>query len=79
MIQVLVRNTSFKFQTPTEQSVYVNISVRAGHEAVETVYLMNNEDQPFFFQFEEDSCHSAGFAAHLGVSPMSATIPAKSQ
>lgn len=50
-----------------------------GHEAVETVYLLNNEDQPFFFQFEEDSCHSAGFAAHLGVSPMSATIPAKSR
>lgn len=46
---------------------------------METVYLLNNEDQPFFFQFEEDSCHSAGFAAHLGVSPMSATIPAKSR
>lgn len=55
------------------------LSVFPGHEAVETVYLLNNEDQPFSFQFEEDSCHSAGFAAHLGVSPMSATIPAKSR
>ncbi|KAK3085440.1 hypothetical protein FSP39_003318 [Pinctada imbricata] len=50
-----------------------------GHEAIETVYLLNNEDQPFFFQFDEDSCHSAGFSAHLGVNPMSATVPARSK
>ncbi|XP_052816168.1 hydrocephalus-inducing protein homolog isoform X2 [Mya arenaria] len=49
-----------------------------GHEAVETVYLMNNEDQPFHFNFEEDSTHSAGYSAQLYVEPMAGQIPPNS-
>ncbi|XP_069113582.1 hydrocephalus-inducing protein homolog isoform X2 [Argopecten irradians] len=50
-----------------------------GHQAVERVYLINQEDQPFSFSFEEDSCHSAGYSDHLRVEPMSGNIPAKSR
>ena len=51
----------------------------SGHEAMETVYLMNNEDQPFHFNFDEDSTHSAGYSAQLYVEPMAGQIPAKSR
>ncbi|KAL3860158.1 hypothetical protein ACJMK2_010318 [Sinanodonta woodiana] len=45
-----------------------------GHEAKESVNLINNEDQPMYFSFVEDSCHSAGYSAHLFVEPMNGTI-----
>lgn len=51
----------------------------SGHEAIETVYLMNNEEEPFHFAFEEDSCHSAGYSAHLKVHPMNGVLPPKSR
>ncbi|XP_013405663.1 hydrocephalus-inducing protein [Lingula anatina] len=45
-----------------------------GHEAIETVYMLNNEDTAFKFDFVEESCHSAGYASHLRVEPMSGWI-----
>lgn len=50
-----------------------------GREAVETVYLINNENLPFNFHFLEDSCHSEGYASHLVVEPMAGQIPPKSR
>ena len=56
--------------------VYVCVT---GREAMETVYLINNESTPFGFHFVEDSCHSEGYASHLVVEPMSGQIPPKSR
>ncbi|XP_070194710.1 hydrocephalus-inducing protein homolog isoform X4 [Littorina saxatilis] len=50
-----------------------------GREAMETVYLINNENMPFNYHFVEDSCHSEGYASHLIVQPISGQIPAKSR
>lgn len=50
-----------------------------GHEAKETVWLINNENQSFHFNFDEDSTHSAGYSAHLFVEPMAGTLPARSK
>ncbi|XP_052229341.1 hydrocephalus-inducing protein homolog isoform X3 [Dreissena polymorpha] len=49
-----------------------------GHQADETVYLINNEDQPFNFYFDDDSRHSAGYSAELSVFPMAGQIAPKS-
>lgn len=54
-------------------------STITGHKAEETVYLINNEEQPFFFSFKKDSCNSAGYSNFLTVEPMYATIPPKSR
>ena len=51
----------------------------SGREAMETVYLINNESTPFPFHFVEDSLHSEGYASHLIVEPKSGSIPAKSR
>lgn len=50
-----------------------------GHEAVETVYMVNNEAQPFNFSFEESSFFSAGYKDKLVVSPVTGVIPANSR
>ncbi|XP_053402100.1 hydrocephalus-inducing protein homolog isoform X11 [Mercenaria mercenaria] len=50
-----------------------------GHEAKETVWLINNENQSFHFNFDEDSTHSAGYSAHLFVEPMAGQLPPKSK
>ncbi|KAK7505819.1 hypothetical protein BaRGS_00003090 [Batillaria attramentaria] len=50
-----------------------------GREAMETVYLINNENLPFNFHFVEDSCHSEGYASHIVVEPMFGQIPPKSR
>jgi hydrocephalus-inducing protein len=50
-----------------------------GHEAKETVLLINNENQSFHFNFDEDSTHSAGYSAHLFVEPMAGVLPPKSK
>ena len=46
-----------------------------GHEACETVYMVNNETQPFSFSFEDTSFFSAGYKDKLTVSPISGVIP----
>lgn len=46
---------------------------------METVWLINNENQSFHFSFDEDSTHSAGYSAQLYVEPMAGNIPAKSK
>ena len=68
----LVRN-------PEDQFSHNEAQFTTGHEAKETVWLINNEDQSFHFNFNEDSTHSAGYSAHLFVEPMAATIPPKSK
>lgn len=49
-----------------------------GHQAKDTVRLVNNEHIPFSFQFNEKSFHAEGLGASLGVSPVSGTIPPNS-
>ena len=50
-----------------------------GHEAVETVYMVNNESQPFNFNFEESSFFSAGYKDRLRVQPTSGVIQPQSR
>ena len=50
-----------------------------GHQATESVYIINNEDEAFTYILEPDSCHSAGFSAHINVEPMTGIIPPKSR
>lgn len=50
-----------------------------GHEAMETVYMVNNETQPFNFNFEESSFFSAGYKDKLRVLPSSGVIPPQSR
>ncbi|GFS07093.1 hydrocephalus-inducing protein-like [Elysia marginata] len=50
-----------------------------GREAVETVFLTNNEDSHFNFSFAPDSCYSEGYASHLTVEPMQGQIPPKTR
>ncbi|XP_071173399.1 hydrocephalus-inducing protein homolog isoform X10 [Mytilus edulis] len=50
-----------------------------GHAATESVYIINNEDEAFSYVMEQDSCHSAGFSAHIQVEPMTGIIPPKSR
>ena len=50
-----------------------------GHEALEVVRMVNAEDQPFSFAFDEASCHSAGYEASLRIEPLTNTIPPKSR
>jgi len=50
-----------------------------GHEACETVYLVNNEDQPFNFAFEDSSFFSAGHKDRLKVLPATGSVPPMSK
>ena len=50
-----------------------------GHEAVETVYMVNHENQPFNFNFEESSFFSPGYKDRLRVYPSSGVIPPESR
>lgn len=52
-------------------------SLLIGHEAVETVYITNNEQTPFQFSFAESSCYAAGYSANLTVEPMTGTLQPK--
>ncbi|XP_074055255.1 hydrocephalus-inducing protein homolog isoform X3 [Macrotis lagotis] len=54
-------------------------SILMGHEARETVHMINNEDQDFSFAFEESSCFSEGYLNNLIVKPMEGIIPAMSR
>ena len=54
------------------------MSLVSGHEAMETVYLMNDKGQAFHFSIDEDSTHSADYSTQLSVEPMAGRIPAKS-
>ncbi|XP_044515296.1 hydrocephalus-inducing protein homolog [Gracilinanus agilis] len=54
-------------------------SILIGHEARETAYIINNEDQNFSFAFEEGSCFSEGYINNLVVKPMEGIVPAKSR
>ncbi|XP_068943597.1 hydrocephalus-inducing protein homolog [Petaurus breviceps papuanus] len=54
-------------------------SILMGHEARETVHMINNEDQDFSFAFEESSCFSEGYINNLIVKPMEGMIPAMSR
>ena len=60
-------------------SSWINSSCIAGHEAVEVVYLINNEDQPFRFAFDEASLHCPGFCNSLTVEPMTGFVQPKSK
>ena len=48
-----------------------------GHEAMETVYITNQEKQAFSFAVQESSCHAAGYSASLRVEPMSSIVEPK--
>ncbi|XP_077982980.1 hydrocephalus-inducing protein homolog isoform X2 [Glandiceps talaboti] len=54
-------------------------SLLLGHEARETVSLINNESIPFNFEILESSCHSEGFSSHIDVSPLKGSIPPNSR
>ncbi|XP_072492710.1 hydrocephalus-inducing protein homolog isoform X2 [Notamacropus eugenii] len=54
-------------------------SILMGHEARETVHMINNEEQDFTFAFEDSSCFSEGYINNLIVKPMEGTIPAMSR
>jgi len=41
--------------------------------------MINNEDEAFTYILEPDSCHSAGFSAHINVEPMTGIIPPRSR
>lgn len=45
-----------------------------GHEACEVAYVINNEDQPFHFSFEESSFFSSGQKDKLKVIPSSSVV-----
>ena len=51
----------------------------AGHPVKQVVHLLNEEDIPFNFSFNEASCHTDGYASSLGVEPMSGTVLPKSR
>ncbi|XP_074644164.1 hydrocephalus-inducing protein homolog [Tubulanus polymorphus] len=53
-------------------------SLLIGHEALETVHVINNEDTSFHFAFVERTCFSAGHASHITVEPMNGIVPPKS-
>lgn len=50
-----------------------------GHEACEVVYIINNESQPFNFNFDEPSFYSAGRKDKLKVLPASGVVPPNSK
>ncbi|XP_039769505.1 hydrocephalus-inducing protein homolog isoform X2 [Ornithorhynchus anatinus] len=50
-------------------------SLLIGHEARETVYMINSENQAFSFAFREHSCFSEGFRNSVTVQPMEGLIP----
>ena len=50
-----------------------------GTECHETVYLINDEEQPYSFSFVETSCYSDGHAAKVKVQPMSGTLQPNSK
>lgn len=50
-----------------------------GHEACETVHIINNETQPFNFSFEVSSFYSAGHKDKLKVLPASGVVPPNSR
>ncbi|XP_036605974.1 hydrocephalus-inducing protein homolog [Trichosurus vulpecula] len=54
-------------------------SLLMGHEARETVHMINNEEQDFNFAFEDSSCFSEGYINNLIVKPMEGIIPAMSR
>uniref|UniRef100_A0A4X2JPP9 HYDIN axonemal central pair apparatus protein n=1 Tax=Vombatus ursinus TaxID=29139 RepID=A0A4X2JPP9_VOMUR len=54
-------------------------SILMGHEARETVHMINNEEQDFNFAFEDSSCYSEGYINNLIVKPMEGMIPAMSR
>ncbi|CAH1779299.1 unnamed protein product [Owenia fusiformis] len=54
-------------------------SLLIGHEAMETVHIVNTEDSPLYFTFAEDSTHAAAFTAHLTVEPMTGCVMPKSK
>ncbi|ELT89592.1 hypothetical protein CAPTEDRAFT_222082 [Capitella teleta] len=53
-------------------------SLLIGHEAVESVSILNDEPVPLQFSFVESSCHAPGHSSALSVHPSSGTVPAKS-
>jgi hydrocephalus-inducing protein len=55
---------------------YLNFkSLLIGSRSTETVYLINNEDKPYSFTIDENSCCSYNYKAKLIVFPLSGTIP----
>uniref|UniRef100_H3AN97 Abnormal spindle-like microcephaly-associated protein ASH domain-containing protein n=1 Tax=Latimeria chalumnae TaxID=7897 RepID=H3AN97_LATCH len=64
------REPAINFNRP-----YLNYrSILIGQEAQETIYIINNEDQPFSFMFRENSRHSAGHVSSLTVHPIEGTV-----
>ena len=50
-----------------------------GHNATEVLYILNDEEIPLSFYFEENSRFAAGHIASLSVEPMKGTVPPKSK
>ena len=69
----------------TAVGVFINFEnflfydLNTGHEATESVNILNNEDLPFHFSFADSSLHSPGYSSHLYLEPMSGVIQPKSR
>ncbi|XP_047678536.1 hydrocephalus-inducing protein-like isoform X5 [Tachysurus fulvidraco] len=50
-------------------------SLLIGREVHKTVYLVNREDQPFYFAIDEVSRHTKSFRDSLRLKPMQGTVP----
>ena len=51
----------------------------SGHESSEAVLLINDENEPFPFSFDEASCQVAGFTSKLSLEPMQGIVPPMSR
>uniref|UniRef100_A0A8D0GGN3 HYDIN protein n=1 Tax=Sphenodon punctatus TaxID=8508 RepID=A0A8D0GGN3_SPHPU len=52
---------------------YCNLLL-AGHEAHDTIHMINNEDETFSFAFRDSSCYTEGYINYLKVQPMEGSI-----
>ena len=50
-----------------------------GHQATETVQIINSEEIPMHFSFEETSLFAPGYSASLNVEPLSGWVQPKSR
>jgi len=59
--------------------VCVCVARMSGYEAIDTVHIVNGENEPMQFTFVESSCHAAGYTVSLAVEPMHGTVPPMSR
>ena len=63
----------------TNFEIGLNYIFCLGHNATEVLYILNDEEIPLSFYFEENSRFAAGHIASLSVEPMKGTVPPKSK